>query len=106
MNMTFRIQHIDRQQAAFWFVCTLIVAAFTLYMYFIASTVVHVVLRQEQLVQLAELNSVVSELETDYLARQQEITPGIADAHGLVAINEAVFTTRADNKGRGVTLNR
>jgi hypothetical protein len=73
-----------------WTFCVL---AFVLYIYFIAMSVVQVVLREELLVSIQDAETRVSELEAQYFERSNKISREMADEYGLVAISEPTYIT-------------
>lgn len=85
--------HIRYELLISWFEWVLFVLAIVLYIYFIAMSVVQVVLRQELLVSIQEAETRVSELEADYFERSNKISRDMADEYGLVAVAAPVYIT-------------
>lgn len=90
------LKHIHPREALFAALLCGSVIALAAYTYFICSSVVHVVLRQELLVAHAAFDSHVGELERIYLARTQEITEELASTYGLQPVGEVKFVERPD----------
>jgi hypothetical protein len=74
-----------------WVLMTTLVVALFAYVYFIAWSVVHVVLRQEYLVDIQEAETIVSNLEAEYLERSAKISRDLADEYGLVAVAPSAY---------------
>ncbi len=73
------------------FSCVCVVVA---YMYFVSSSIVHVVMRKEVDAQIAQLNSSVSQLEADYIERQHAVSSDFASQQGFVAVEKKIFIDR------------
>ena len=73
-----------------WFVLCI---ALGFYAYFIVSSVINVVLRQELLVASEEHRSYISELETTYLALSVELTSDAAKELGLIEIAPIAYVS-------------
>jgi|GEM_PF-3396255 len=81
-----KLQHVHVERVISWFEWTLFAIALAAYVYFIAMSVVQVVLRQELLVSIQEAETHVSELEAVYFERSGEISRDIAQQYDLVAL--------------------
>jgi hypothetical protein len=71
-----------------------LVAAFSLYVYFITASVVQVVLRREVEQQLTDVTAEISELETKYVAAQNAISADAAAKRGYVAVSKKIYVDR------------
>jgi hypothetical protein len=67
-----------------------------LYMYLLASTVVHVVMQKEVERKVAEAETVVSELETELMLAQHKVSAEIATLEGYVEPETRVFIDRGE----------
>ena len=76
-----------------WFfgAVTMLSLVFLLYVYFVISSVVHVVIRQELAQEAVALNSYVSQLEAEYIDAQHAISEEIASQSGYTKVTEKVF---------------
>jgi cell division protein FtsL len=79
-----------------WFFAALIILliVFSLYIYFVSMSVVHVVMRKEVNQQIATLSSAVSQLESDYIDAQHAVSDRIASLDGFSKTDEKVFINR------------
>lgn len=77
------------------FAVSALVLMFGMYIYFICASVVHVVMREELNQDITEMNSQVSQLESQYIAAQHEVSADIASHSGYIAVSEKVFIDRA-----------
>ncbi len=68
-----------------------------LYIYSIASSVAHVVLREEIERSIADRNARIAALETEYLAKTGTITEYEAVSRGFVKIYDKKFITRENS---------
>ena len=76
-----------------------------LYMYFLASAVVHAVVRKEVQHTIAEAHSRVADLEVSYLARKNTITHEVAKDLGFKSVAQKSYVERARYLGRADTAN-
>jgi len=67
---------------------------FGLYMYFVASSVVHVVIRTEVEQVSQKLKSEISLLENNYIAAQHKVSRRISSLEGYDEVTEKVFIDR------------
>lgn len=65
-----------------------------LYIYFVITSIVHTVIRQETEYAIAQAHSEVSTLETQYLTRQKAITKELALDSGFAPVSDKVYATR------------
>lgn len=74
------------------FSCLLLLA---LYIYFLSSSVTHVVMRTETVRATADLRSEVSVLESQYITAQHQVSATIASLEGYTKIDDKVFIDRS-----------
>lgn len=84
-----------------WF---LLFLALAFYIYFIATSVFQVVLRQELMVSIQEAETRVSQLEATYFEKTNAISMDTAAEYGLVAISAPTYVT-VNAKGDKLTRN-
>jgi len=72
-----------------------LISIFALYMYFVTTSVVQVVMRQEINQEITKVKSQISALEVEYMALQYSISDEIALHEGYVAVDEKVYIERA-----------
>ena len=72
----------------------LCVGVVCLYMYFVSMSVVHVVMRKEVDNQISLVSTQISQLEEEYIERQQSLNISIAAAHGFIAAEEKIFVDK------------
>lgn len=82
------------ERAWFFGAATLLALVFFLYIYFVISSVVHVVIRKEAAEEARALNSYVSQLEAAYIDAQHAVSEEIASKEGYVKIEEKVFVDK------------
>lgn len=66
------------------------------YLYFLSSSVVHVVISQEYAHAQTEVASAITELEAEYIQIQHTVRKEIALQQGFVAVDEKTFVTPFD----------
>lgn len=93
------------EKKAFWALLLAVAALCLLYVYFVSSSIMNVVLREEIQQEIALVNSDIGSLESEYLAKKNEITFAYAQDLGFVAVEEKKFVARRTLLGRGLTLN-
>ncbi|MDC1205637.1 hypothetical protein N8083_02200 [Candidatus Pacebacteria bacterium] len=69
---------------------------FSLYIYFVSASVVHVVMRQEAQREINTLHSEISQLEAAYIKAQHMVSSDIASLVGYVVANDKIFIDRSD----------
>jgi len=70
-------------------------AVFVLYIYFVTSSVVQVVMRQELDKEITETKANISELEVAYMNAQHMVSAEIASREGYVEVEKKVYIDRA-----------
>lgn len=83
-----------------WLQWSLLVLALLLYIYFIAMSVIQVVLRQELLVSIQEAETRVSKLEALYIEGSSVLSQDTAVELGLVDIPAVSYVTVASSNNR------
>ncbi len=94
---------IERRLCLIFFI--LIITLASLYVYFVGKSIVNVVVREETELQIAEVNSRLSDLESAYLAQKDSINMEFAQAEGFDTISEKIFVTRGTLVGRSLSQN-
>lgn len=77
-----------------------------LYIYFVSTSVINILVRKEIEQKIALVNSYMSDLEAGYLTRKNEITLEYAYAQGFSNVTDKHFATRVGSPSNGLTLNR
>lgn len=85
--------HVRIELLVSWFEWSLLVLALALYIYFIAASVIQVVLRQELLVSIQEAETRVSTLEATYIVGSSRLSRATAEEYGLVTLETASYVT-------------
>jgi hypothetical protein len=76
--------------------CTCLVAAVTLYMYFLSASVHHVVMRKEIDKEISGHSSSVSMLEAEYIEAQHAVSEDIASMRGFALTDAKIYIDRSD----------
>lgn len=66
------------------------------YVYFLSTSVVHVVIRQEGVQRLGELRSEVATLESEYIAAKLHVSAKVAALDGFTESNSKVFISKRE----------
>ena len=77
-----------------------------LYSFLISISIMNVLVREEIGQSIADLHSYIGELESEYLALKDSITPALAYDLGFIDTVEKTFVTRKTLSGRGLTFNQ
>ncbi len=81
----------------FYSVLSVLVMTVGLYMYFVSSSILNVVMRKEVDSQIADMGTGISELEALYIEMQHSVSSDIATHKGFVVAPEKIFIdTNAD----------
>lgn len=94
--MNIALLQYNTDKLLFTLALSLLVALFSLYIYFVSASVVHVVMRQEAEHDIAGLHSEISRLEAEYILAQHDVSDDIATLSGYVASDDKIFIHRAD----------
>lgn len=65
-----------------------------LYMYFVSSSVLNVVMRKEVDTRIAEVGTVIGDLESTYIEMQHDVSSDIATHRGFVVADKKIFIDR------------
>ncbi len=76
-----------------------------LYIYFVSSSIITVIVREEVNGNIVTVSSTIGELESKYLALKNEITVEYAYSHGFSDISSKSYTPRVSTIGRVLTVN-
>lgn len=101
-NKAAQIHTLERHMLALLFFSAVLLM--TLYIFFVSSSIVNVVVREEIEQEIATIYSDVGELEFTYLALKDDITLELAYDLGFTDIVGKTFVTRKSLSGRGLTL--
>ncbi len=99
-NMFHTVRHLRGEQALWYIEVAVLLAALAFYVYCIVLSVVHVVLRQEYLVAIADTEARVSKLEATYLERSNALTEASAHDLGFVAAAPRTYIAVTPTEGR------
>ncbi|HCC05457.1 TPA: hypothetical protein DEP58_04100 [Patescibacteria group bacterium] len=94
-TVSFKNIHVRIESCISWLEWSLLALALLLYIYFIAMTVIQVVLRQELLVAVQEAETRVSNLEASYIEGSSVLSQDTATSLGLVEVPTASYVTVA-----------
>lgn len=103
MNIAIKYKANNLSQKIFWALSILIILFASMYMYFVSSSIVNVVLRKEIETEIVKIHSQVGELESQYLALENNITMDRALSMGFVKLSDKKFITRTN---RSLSINR
>ena len=67
------------------------------YMYLVSATIMHVVIRSEVDQSIVQLQSQISELESEYIRAQHRMSTDLASMSGFVAVEEKIFIDRGSD---------
>lgn len=90
-------------QKVFWSFSIVVILLASMYMYFVSSSIVNVVLRKEIETDIVKLHSGVGELESQYLTLENNITMDRALSMGFVKLSNKKFVTRTS---QSLSINR
>lgn len=77
-----------------------------LYIYFVSTSVVHILIRKEVESDIARQNSEIGELESSYIKRQALINREYAYSLGYQQVTEKQFVARNSALGKSLTVNQ
>lgn len=75
---------------------TFLVVLVVCYVYFVSTTIAHVVMRKEIMREMNHLHTEVSELEAAYIEKQHGVANEIATLDGFHTVTEKIFIPKAD----------
>ena len=85
------LAHINTRHAAAWALWLLLALSFGAYMYSIVHAVINITLRQELTIKVQNKEALVSDLESQYLARANTFTEATLVDAGLVELTEVTY---------------
>ena len=94
MNTRTTVHVRQLEKAIFLTLFVLCVSLFSLYIYFISASVVHVVMRTETSQEITKIASQISELESRYIAAQHRVSSDIASLQGYTPADAKIFIDR------------
>ncbi len=80
----------------FYIACSLCVTVIATYMYFVSTSIVHVVMRKEIDQELLGLGTTVGQLESQYIEMQHMISNDIATRKGFVLADTKIFIDKTE----------
>ena len=86
-----KTKYVHLEKVTLFVLTVLVCASLATYTYFIMSSVVQVVLRQELHIAIGQVETQISELEAEYFARTSELSEQTASEYGLVAVSPAAY---------------
>ena len=100
-SISYKIHGIERR---IWIGSVLVfMSLLVLYVYFVGRSIVNVVVREEIEIQIAEVNSELSELEFEYIVKKDSINMLFANEQGFEAISKKTFVNRGTLVGKSLT---
>ncbi|MBI2617863.1 hypothetical protein HYW58_00170 [Candidatus Kaiserbacteria bacterium] len=84
-------------------VVMLCAALVSLYIYFVGKSIVNVVVREETELRIGEVNSLLSELEREYLTKKDAMSMKFAEEKGYYPISHKLFVNRGTFVGRSLS---
>lgn len=103
-NRNNRINNQDKAKVFFWSLIIVICFSVFSYGYFVRTTIVNIVVRQNMEKELSLLSSKVLALESEYVKAKNNVTLETAENYGFVAVASQKFITKA-NIDSGLSVN-
>lgn len=75
-----------------------LIVLFGLYVYFVSASILHVVMQQELGRQVSAINAEISQLESEYIKAQHQLSADIASRDGYVDASDKIFIRRSEAK--------
>lgn len=97
------IRNIERYVMAF--LTGILIVFAVLYGYFVSTSIVSVLVRQEIEQEIATLNGTMSSFESDYLTHKENINIEYAYTLGFTDIRNKQFVTRKSLLSQGLSIN-
>ncbi len=91
------LKNIYTDKRAFMVLSFMAILFFTLYIYFISASIVHVVIRTEINHDTTEIASEISTLESKYIAVQHKVSSDVATLNGYQKAPEKIFIDRSED---------
>jgi len=79
---------------------------FGLYIFFVSSSIVNVLVREEIELEIAQLHSQIGEIESTYIVQKDAISLDLAYSLGFIDATSKIFITRKTLSKVGLTLNQ
>ncbi|MAF59605.1 MAG: hypothetical protein QF858_00120 [Candidatus Pacebacteria bacterium] len=93
------------EKRAFWALIGLSLVLLASYGYFLGKSIVNVVVREEMEIEIALVNSEISELEFTYLEKKDKVNRALASELGYVQVPQKKFVVRKTLTGKHLTQN-
>ncbi|HEC33008.1 MAG TPA: hypothetical protein ENI63_01980 [Candidatus Kaiserbacteria bacterium] len=100
-SISYKIHGIERQICISFMIFLVILLG--LYIYFVGKSIVNVLVREEIELKIAEVNSRLSILESDYITKKGTINMAFAVERGFKSISKKTFINRGTLVGRSMT---
>jgi len=97
------IRNIERYMVTF--LTGILVVFAVLYGYFVSTSIVNVIVRQEIEQEIATLNGAMSSFESDYLTHKENVDIEYAYMLGFTDIHNKQFVTRKSLLSQGLSIN-
>lgn len=99
--------HIVKQteKRVFWGLVGLCIVLMGAYGYFLGKSIVNVVVREEMEIEIATVNSAISELEFTYLEKKDTVNRALASQLGYVFVSQKKFVVRKTLTGKHLSQN-
>ena len=91
------LKNIYTDKRAFMVLSFVTILLFTLYIYFISASIVHVVMRTEINQDTREIASEISTLESKYIAVQHKVSSDVATLNGYQKAPHKIFIDRTED---------
>ncbi len=73
------------------------ICVFSTYMYFVSSSIVHVVMRKEVDAQISSFGTSVGQLEAQYIEMQHSVSSDIATQQGFIIAEDKIFIDKGED---------
>ena len=93
------------EKRLFLILAILSIISLGLYGYFVGKSIVNIVVREEIELQIAEVNSYLSDLELEYLSQKDAVNFLFAKEQGFQSISKKSFVNRGILIGRSLSQN-
>ncbi len=81
----------------------LIVTLFGLYIYFVGKSIVNVVVREEVEMSITEVNSIIADLELEYIVKKDTINMVLVKELGFSIVSNKIFINKGTLMGGSLT---
>ena len=100
-SISYKIHGIERQICISFMIFSFVLLG--LYIYFVGESIINVLVREEIELHIAEVNSRLSTLESDYITQKSTISMAFAVKSGFKSISRRTFINRDSFIGRSLT---